>query len=68
MIRKMFKWILCEKQMPPAYTDVLTVTNTGEMTIGTAHPNGEWSNWELENTWDITHWMPLPEAPKLIRK
>ena len=61
----MSKWISCEDKNPEANKEVLTVTNTGEMTIGWAHKNGEWANWELENTWDITHWMPLPERPKL---
>lgn len=57
------KWIPCEKQMPPAHQYVLTVTNTGEVTVGWAHANGEWAVWELKNSWDITHWMLLPEPP-----
>lgn len=59
------KWISSEEQSPPELKDVLTVTNTGDMTVGYAYANGEWGSWELENTWDITHWMHLPELPNI---
>jgi hypothetical protein len=57
-------WISINEKMPPAGEDVLTVTITGVRTIGWTHKNGEWAEWELENTWDITHWMSLPDPPK----
>ena len=33
----------------------------GEVDVSVYHPRAE--RWE--NTWDITHWMPLPKAPEV---
>ncbi len=35
----------------------------GEVDVSAYHPRAQ--RWE--NTWDVTHWMPLPEKPEGIK-
>lgn len=73
----MSAWIDCEVQMPPDETNVLAIVN-GEVRIAALFwetpgweetyeaflywddPYDDGQSWDHHN---VTHWMPLPEAP-----
>lgn len=60
------EWIKCSERMPEGETQVLIATEHGEIAIAKRW-NGRWSISCLphdENLCKITHWMPLPAAPK----
>lgn len=72
------KWISVKERMPPLKEKVLVwAVGKSKLTMGktycdvtfTAEVMGEVRWWEfwlwfLED-WDITHWMPLPDAPEV---
>ena len=64
------RWIPVEERLPATDDDVLIVTNNE---FGTGYEVGqgyydicdeEWFGHAYVGTIDVTHWMPLPEAPK----
>lgn len=59
-------WIKCGEQMPDHKVNVLAVTASGS--IWTAFYNEKRKCWDdgdyYDDIKDITHWMPLPAAPK----
>jgi hypothetical protein len=58
--RKQNKWISVEERLPELYTYVITYdTVSGDVQIDSVLSNGE-----FVIGYNVTHWMPLPEAPK----
>ena len=64
------RWIPVEERLPATDDDVLIVTNNE---FGTGYEVGqgyydicdeEWFGHAYVGTIDVTHWMPLPKAPK----
>lgn len=58
-------WIKCSDRMPEDMADVL-VTD-GEEVKSMWWNGDEWDSWVSKysiDSWDVTHWMPLPEPPK----
>lgn len=59
------KWIDASKELPPKLTRVLAFCADGEQWIMTYSPKFGWrcpmEGWGA----DVTHWMPLPDAPNL---
>ena len=59
--RKQSEWISVEERLPELYTYVLTYdTVSGNVQIDSVLSNGE-----FVIGYNVTHWMPLPEAPKM---
>ena len=63
------RWISVEDELPPLNQDVLVVFGTNQddaigmdRIIQNIENNG-YEDWELFT--GITHWMPLPQAPKI---
>ena len=77
-VAEMPRWISVKERMPPLKEKVLVwAVGKSKITMGktycdvtfTAEVMGEVRWWEfwlwfLED-WDITHWMPLPDAPEV---
>lgn len=73
----MSKWTDCNEQLPPIEEEVLVwlkkssckqaPVSAGLFVDGDSHAP-VWMGFENEepfkSTWQVTHWMPLPEAPK----
>ena len=58
---KQSEWISVEERLPEFYTYVLTYdTVSGNVQIDSVLSNGE-----FVIGYNVTHWMPLPEAPKM---
>lgn len=58
--RKQSEWISVEERLPELYTYVITYdTVSGDVQIDSVLSNGE-----FVIGYNVTHWMPLPEAPK----
>ena len=58
------KWISVEERLPNG--KCLAVSKYGEFAIGYINGStiGYCCEYGFETTFDITHWMPLPEPPK----
>ena len=55
------EWISVEERLPELYTYVITYdTVSGDVQIDSVLSNGE-----FVIGYNVTHWMPLPEAPKM---
>lgn len=58
------EWISVEERLPEDDGFVLLCTSKGAIIKGHyEHKHGRWSG--LNNRLNVTHWMPLPEAPKM---
>ncbi len=57
------KWIPVSERLPDERVPVLTFTDKGTQRIGRLY-GSEWytTMWELDG---VTHWMPLPDPPKV---
>lgn len=67
--RKQSEWISVEERLPEADTDVLVITCHGSFKVARCniYHNGTLVLWMTNDGLGekaITHWMPLPEAPK----
>lgn len=65
---KRSEWISVEERLPDKYGDVICCTRNGTIWQLTYNPtyklfNVSYDN--VENAMDVTHWMPLPEPPKM---
>lgn len=61
------KWVPVTERLPEIWQDVLTLSNYGKMSVDCVLADGSWcSSWicRSDSGRKITHWMPLPEAPK----
>lgn len=66
------QWIPADERLPQNYISVLVYIPTGEP-LPMVHEayigdDGEWHSsvfYGIENE-DVTHWMPMPEAPKEV--
>ena len=60
------KWICVEERLPENDANYLVFTSAAnEVDLATYYGDGEWLAPDLCNlTRFVTHWMPLPEAPK----
>lgn len=60
------KWISVEERLPENDANYLVFTSAAnEVDLATYYGDGEWLAPDLCNlTRFVTHWMPLPEAPK----
>lgn len=56
-------WISVEDRLPDVLTDVLCINSRGECFVGYRTHTGRWSH---DNVlyYHVTHWQPLPLAPK----
>lgn len=54
---KQSEWISVKESLPEEFEDVLTCDGNGNVDIGYVWMRG----WNIEH---VTHWMPLPKAPK----
>ena len=58
------KWISVDERLPEDDGFVLLCTSKGSIIKGHyEHKYGRWSG--LNNRLNVTHWMPLPEPPKM---
>jgi hypothetical protein len=67
------EWISVEERLPKADTDVLVITANGSFKVGRCniYHNGTLVLWMTNDGLGekaITHWMPLPEAPKMRKE
>lgn len=53
-----YRWIPIEEQMPDPQVSVFVRQHNGQVGVT------QW--WGADYKFDVTHWMPLPEAPKKI--
>ena len=64
------RWIPVEERLPEAMQKVLVATYHGGVYFGFMEPRGKFvtANNTLADSWcwepSVTHWMPLPQAPK----
>jgi hypothetical protein len=63
-------WISVDERLPKVDTDVLVITANGSFKVGRCniYHNGTLVLWMTNDGLGekaITHWMPLPEAPKM---
>lgn len=60
----MTNWIKCSERLPEMETDVIVSKVNGHIRIGFLAYGHQWcvrpGSWPIE----VTHWQPLPEAPK----
>ena len=56
------EWISVEERLPEMYEDVLYF-NGHSVGVDFICSDGMWCEEDVHN--DVTHWMPLPEAPKV---
>jgi hypothetical protein len=67
-LRSQSTWIVVEERLPEDERDVLVIASGQPMYIGWMKIGGEWrirggsSSWA--NTLNVTHWRPLPAAPR----
>jgi hypothetical protein len=58
------KWIPVSERLPEAQQRVLTITDLGYIRTDCIRKrDGHWFN-EMFDPSTVTHWMPLPPAPK----
>lgn len=57
----MDNWIKVEDRLPDNMQDVLVYDKNRGRIIG-FYSDGQWGD-DLRNYHQVTHWMPLPEAP-----
>ena len=70
LLPKQSEWISVEERLPKVDTDVLVITANGSFKVGRCniYHNGTLVLWMTNDGLGekaITHWMPLPEAPKM---
>ena len=53
------RWIPVTERLPDIWQNVLSVSKYGKVIVDYVFTDGSW--WSGR---DVTHWMPLPEAPK----
>lgn len=66
-------WVSVSERLPEINQHVLVLrTNPNIVTTGYIHKYGHWiwsnlngSTHKADNTYKITHWMPMPEAPAM---
>jgi hypothetical protein len=64
------KWVTVEERVPADDETVLVCLHTGQIVTGWWAPGiNEWRNCSngarfVDMGTNVTHWMPLPEAPK----
>lgn len=61
------EWISVKDDLPKKRTRVL-VSDGQLVTQAIINHRGDWANWyTIDNEYfnDVTHWMPLPEPPKV---
>lgn len=66
------EWISIEEKMPVinVIPGVLVYSLRGGIDVQPVYNNGNWEpkftdGWNKGETYEITHWMPLPEPPKI---
>ena len=61
-------WIPCSERMPKPHQQVLVWEKDSEVETAELMASGEFYvwGWEGEVSPEVTHWMPLPAAPKRI--
>ena len=59
--RKQNEWISVDERLPPKYEKVL-VFDRGVIDTSWIGSQGVWYDHSM---YSVTHWMPLPEAPKM---
>ena len=63
-------WISVKDRLPPdcssyAISSMCIISNDGFVTFGYWNPEAEtWDDGQYDITRQVTHWMPLPAAPK----
>ena len=57
-------WISVEDKLPPCNVFVLTCDGQENVNLLMLGGNGRWYDKAVGLHRNITHWMPLPEAPK----
>lgn len=60
--RKQSEWVSVDERLPPKYEKVL-VFSAGVIEVSRLSSTGLW--WEIYDSNLVTHWTPLPEAPKM---
>lgn len=59
------EWISVEERLPEKYKDVLCYGNGHSFFVDFICSDGTWCDDHIDK---ITHWMPLPEAPKMRKE
>jgi Lar family restriction alleviation protein len=64
-------WIAVGHELPPDHRRVLGITSKGIILFAQwwalIGPHGEWRNHRDDEIITVTHWMPLPEAPRMSK-
>lgn len=60
--RKQSEWISVDERLPKNFDAVLAVTKNGNPFV-CRYDHG-FERWAVSGRVNVTHWMPLPEAPK----
>ena len=59
------KWIPVTERLPEVKQPVLAWTKYGGYHEAALWTGKKWLiNWDFDEIYGVTHWMPLPEAPK----
>ena len=64
------KWIPVTERLPEKFHNVLTARKLGDwysIETDCIDSSGGW-NGDLFSTYQVTHWMPLPEPPKVVNE
>lgn len=63
----MTEWIKCSERLPEKYVNVLVANRRGKQyDIDKAWWNGMYfDRCGKKPYWNVTHWMPLPDAPEV---
>ncbi len=57
-------WIPVEERLPGKGNDVLVTYDTGAQGVDFIDSDGDWFWEDREEGIEVTHWMPMPEAPE----
>lgn len=64
------EWISVDAYLPDADFEVLVASGDDVMTsiFRTGYVHGDyWFDCEVGEKWSVTHWMPLPQPPKVTK-
>ena len=59
------RWIPVEERLPEKHRAVLVHLRVGMIETGVHNGRNWWDDLGIANNENVTHWMPLPEAPEV---
>lgn len=64
--RVKMEWISVKDRLPEPHTDVLIWGHYGAFIGWYSHTRQMWRSDDYGEIRDVTHWMPLPDAPEVV--